>query len=107
MFITRMSLPRRTFLRGMGAALSLPLLDAMVPALSAMADAPVAAKRIGFIYMPNGVAMNVSGIDYWTPKGIGKNFEPSTILTPLAPFRDRLMVIGGLDHQNAEAGNDG
>src|SRR5262249_51378327 len=43
----------------------------------------------------------------WTPKGIGRNFEPSTILTPLAPFRDRLLVIGGLDHANAEAGNDG
>ena len=80
----------------------------MVPALSALADTPAnPARRIGFIYMPNGVAMNVSGIDYWTPRGIGGNFELSTILTPLAPFRDRLLVIGGLDHQNAEAGNDG
>src|SRR5262249_9055862 len=107
MLITRKFLPRRTFLRGMGAALGLPLLDAMVPALSAMAESPAkVAKRIGFIYMPNGVAMNTSGIDYWTPKGIGANFELSTILTPLAPFRNRLLVVGGLDHQNAEAGND-
>src|SRR5438034_1367353 len=108
MFITKMSLPRRTFLRGVGAALGLPLLDAMVPALSAIANTPAnPARRVGFIYMPNGVAMNVSGIDYWTPRGLGKNFELSTILTPLAPFRDRLLVLGGLDHQNAEAGNDG
>ena len=49
--------------------------------------------------MPNGVAMNVSGIDYWTPRGIGKDFELSPILTPLAPFRDRLLVVGGLDHR--------
>jgi hypothetical protein len=92
----------------MGVTLGLPLLDAMVPALTAMADTPAApVKRLGFIYMPNGVAMNNSGIDYWTPKGIGRNFELSTILTPLSGFRDRLLVIGGLDHQNAEAGNDG
>jgi hypothetical protein len=108
MLITRRSLPRRTFLRGMGAALALPLLDAMVPALGATADSPAnRAKRVGFIYMPNGVAMNTSGIDYWTPRGIGGEFELSTILAPLAPFRDRLLVVGGLDHQNAEAGNDG
>jgi hypothetical protein len=108
MIVTKRVLPRRTFLRGAGAVLGLPLLDAMVPALSAVAAPPgEPARRLGFIYMPNGVAMNVSGIDYWTPKGIGKDFELSTILTPLAPFRDRLLVIGGLDQQNAEAGNDG
>ena len=95
MFISKISLPRRTFLRGVGAALGLPLLDAMVPALSAIADTPASpARRLGFIYMPNGVAMNVSGIDYWTPRGLGKNFELSTILTPLAPFRDRLRQAG-------------
>jgi hypothetical protein len=108
MIITKVALRRRTFLRGVGAAIGLPLLDAMVPALSAFAEAGASpARRVGFVYMPNGVAMNNSGIDYWTPKGLGGNFELSTILTPLEPFRDRLLVIGGLDHQNAEAGNDG
>jgi hypothetical protein len=62
MFVTRISLPRRTFLRGLGTVLSLPLLDAMVPALTAMA-ATVArpVRRLGFIYLPNGVAMNFVG----------------------------------------------
>ena len=68
MFISKLSLDRRTFLRGAGIAVALPLLDAMVPALSALAQTPTAtAKRLGFIYMPNGVAKNSSGIDYWTP----------------------------------------
>ena len=76
MFISRVSLPRRTFLRGVGAALALPLLDAMVPALAALADTPASPRpRLGFIYMPNGVAKNSSGIDYWTPRGEGTGFE--------------------------------
>ena len=108
MVITKMSLPRRTFLRGMGAALGLPLLDAMVPALTALADTPAAvASRLGFIYMPNGVAKNSSGIDYWTPPTEGRNFQMSQILAPLEPFRDRLLVVSGLDQNQAEAGNDG
>jgi hypothetical protein len=107
MFIKKMSIPRRTFLRGTGAALALPLLDAMIPALSANADAAATVKRIGFIYMPNGVAKNSTGIDYWTPKGEGAGFELSQILTPLQPFRDRMLVVSGLDHNQAETGNDG
>jgi hypothetical protein len=95
-------------LRGMGTALALPLLDAMVPALSAAAQtAAKPLRRLGFIYMPNGVAMNHSGIDYWTPVGQGRNFQMSPILTPLAPFRDRMVVVSGLDQNQAEAGNDG
>ena len=106
--ITRRALPRRTFLRGAGVALGLPLLDAMVPALSALADTPAAvASRLGFIYMPNGVAKNSSGIDYWTPSTEGRNFQMSQILAPLEPFRDRLLVVSGLDQNQAEAGNDG
>jgi hypothetical protein len=108
MFIARLALPRRTFLRGMGATLALPLLDAMVPALSAMADGPAnPVRRLGFIYLPNGVAMNFSGINYWRPKGEGAEFELSPILTPLAPFRDRLVVVGGLAQHQADAHNDG
>ena len=56
-------------LRGMGATIALPLLDAMVPALAA---SPPPTKRLGFIYMPNGVAMNFSGVNYWAPHGTGK-----------------------------------
>jgi hypothetical protein len=103
--ITRRTLARRTFLRGAGAAIALPLLDAMVPAL-AQSSAPK-AKRIGFIYMPNGVAMNFEGVNFWTPKTTGKNLELSRILTPLAPFKDQLTVVSGLAHHEADAQDDG
>jgi hypothetical protein len=100
MIITKRALPRRTFLKGAGAAIGLPLLSAMVPAFAADAPKP---KRIGFIYLPNGVAKNFTGIDYWTPKQVGKLTELSTILTPLAPYRDRLTVVSGLAARVAEA----
>jgi hypothetical protein len=108
MFITKTALPRRTFLRGVGTVLALPLLDAMVPALSAMrqtAAAPV--RRLGFVYLPNGVARNFSGINYWTPIGEGADFALSPILTPLAPYRDRLLVVSGLAQHQADAHDDG
>ena len=108
MIVTKRALPRRTFLKGAGAAIGLPLLDAMVPAFAA--DAPK-AKRIGFVYLPNGVAKNYTGIDYWTPKSTGKLAELSTILAPLTPYRDRLTVITGIDQKvaaaNAEDGATG
>src|SRR6188474_2702810 len=108
MFITRKALPRRTFLRGVGATLGLPLLDAMVPALSALAQTPArAASRLGFIYMPNGVARNFTGINYWTPAGEGTGFELSPILSPLAPYRNRLTVLSGLAQHQADAFDDG
>jgi hypothetical protein len=108
MFITKMMLPRRTFLRGMGTALALPLLDAMVPALSALAQtAANPVRRLGFVYLPNGVARNFTGINYWTPKGEGANFEFSPILTPLTPFRDQLLVVSGLAQHQADAFDDG
>ena len=103
MIITKMGLPRRTFLRGVGATLSLPLLDAMVPALTAITKAagkPV--QRLGFIYIPNGANMFA-----WTPKGEGTNLELSPILSPLAPFRDQVIVPTGLAHRMAEALGDG
>jgi len=85
MIITKMALPRRTFLRGIGATLALPLLDAMVPALSAMSrTAATPVHRLGFLYLPNGVAMNHTGINYWKPAGEGGDFELSPILAPLA-----------------------
>ncbi len=103
-YLTKKSLPRRRFLQGASASIGLPLLDAMTPALG---QAPVQPKRISFIYMPNGVAMNFSGINYWTPEGEGTDFELSPILTPLAPYRDRLSVISGLAHHQADAHDDG
>jgi hypothetical protein len=103
MFITRKALSRRTFLRGAGAALALPLLDAMAPALSAAE--PV--RRLGFIYGPNGIARNFKGINYWTPKGEGAGFELSPILRPLAPYRDRMLVVSGLAQHQADAFDDG
>lgn len=102
--VTKRSLSRRRFLRGASAAIGLPLLDAMVPAFG---QAPVPAKRLGFVYMPNGVAKNFTGIDYWRPKGEGRDMELSTILTPLAPHRDRLSVITGLAQRQADALDDG
>jgi hypothetical protein len=102
--LTKKALPRRTFLQGAGAAIALPMLDAMTPAL---AQAPAMPKRIAFVYMPNGVAMNFSGINYWTPDGEGTDLELSRILEPLAPYRDRLSVISGLAHHEADAHDDG
>jgi hypothetical protein len=93
MIITKMSLPRRTFLRGVGATLALPLLDAMVPALSATASTPAnAVRRLGVVYVPNGMAM-----DSWTPTAEGTAFELTPILGQLAPFRDRMLVLSGLN----------
>jgi hypothetical protein len=107
MMITRVSLPRRTFLRGVGATVALPLLDAMVPALSALArTAANPVRRVGFVYMANGVAMN-STINYWRPTGTGTSLELSPILAPLAPFRDRTVVVSGLSHAQAETLGDG
>ena len=102
--LTKRFLPRRRFLQGAGAALALPLLDAMTPALSQQAAPP---RRITFIYMPNGVAMNFSGINYWTPREVGRDVALSPILTPLAAYRDRLSVISGLAHHQADAHGDG
>src|SRR6188508_279455 len=112
MFITKKALDRRTVLRGIGragaAALALPLLDAMVPAGVALAQtAARPLRRLGFVYMPNGVARNFTGINYWTPIGEGTGFELSPILSPLAPYRNRLLVVSGLAQHQADAFDDG
>src|SRR5687767_9639031 len=99
MMITRKSLPRRTFLRGMGVTIALPLLDAMVPALSSvMHAAGKTVRRLGIVYVPNGIAMQ-----YWTPSNGGTDFELSPILQPLEPMRDRLVVVSGLNGQRNAA----
>ena len=92
MIITRKHLPRRTVLRGLGATLALPLLDGMVPALSALrrtAANPV--RRFGAVYVPNGMEMR-----QWTPAGEGAGFEFSRILEPVEPFRKHLNILSGL-----------
>lgn len=92
MIITKMSLPRRTFLRGVGATLALPLLDAMVPALSATANAAAKGpKRFGALYAPNGIQ-----VKEWIPKTTGFDFQLSPTLEPLAAFKDNLVVVSGL-----------
>jgi Protein of unknown function (DUF1552) len=107
MIVTRLALPRRTFLRGVGTALALPLLDAMVPALTAIGKtAANPVRRLGFVYLANGVAMSATA-NYWRPRGEGKTFELSPILTPLAPFRDQLTVVSGLSQAQAETLGDG
>ena len=104
MLITKMALPRRTFLRGMGVTIALPLLDAMVPPLTALsktAASPV--RRLGFVYTPNGATMSA-----WTPAGEGPLLDEfSPTLSPLAPFRDQVVVPTGLSQHQAESHNDG
>jgi hypothetical protein len=107
MIATKRALPRRTFLRGVGVGLGLPLLDAMVPAFTPRALAATPPRRLGFVYCPNGVSMNFSGVNYWKPSGVGEQFELSPILAPFAPFKDRMVVVGGLAHHAADASEDG
>ena len=98
MFISKMSLPRRTFLRGAGVAVALPLLDAMVPALSAIAKtAARPTPRMGFFYVPNGMVM-----PDFVPATTGKNFEISPILRPLEAFKDQLVIVSGTSNTAIE-----
>jgi hypothetical protein len=96
MIVTKRALPRRTFLRGTGAAIALPLLDAMVPALTAQSAAARPVRRLGFIYVPMG-----SNIARWTPSKTGQITELSPILRPLEPFVDQVTVVGNLENKNA------
>jgi hypothetical protein len=92
MIVTKRSIPRRTFLRGAGAALALPLLDAMVPALTMAAQtAARPIRRLGFVYIPHGVIMG-----QWTPAAVGADFDFTPILKPLESFRDSLVVVSNL-----------
>ena len=98
--ITGKSLPRRTFLRGAaGAALALPVLDSMTPALSAAAAQPA---RLAFIYHPVGMIM-----DKWTPKSVGDNIEFMPAAKALEPFRDNLNILTGLAQVQGRALGDG
>jgi len=103
MMIPRKPLHRRTMLRGlMGAAIALPVLEAMSPTAKAADAAAAARKRFQVIYSPNGYIMQ-----NFRPVDLGTNYTISPILKPMEPFRDRFAVIGGLDHVQAEALGDG
>ncbi len=100
MIVTKKALPRRTFLRGVGATLALPLLDAMVPAMTALAATPAKpAPRLGFVYMPMG-----AHISQWTPPGAGTLAELSPTLRSLAPVVDYVTAITNLELKNAYPG---
>ena len=103
MIVTKKAIPRRTILRGIGTALALPLLDSMVPALSALRNtAANPVRRFGVVYTPNGMVM-----PSWTPAAEGAAFEFTPTLKPLEPFRDRITVLTGLSSKppaNSPAG---
>ena len=103
MIITKKAVSRRTVLRGMGVTLALPLLDAMVPAATALqrtAAKPV--RRLGVVYHPNGVVY-----ENWLPQGVGTEFQFSRVLSPFEAFRDRVVVVTGLADNQAESLGDG
>jgi len=100
MIITKRALPRRTFLKGMQATLALPLLDAMVPAMTALAQTPAkSVRRIGYVFIP-------MGCDHarWTPDGKGTLGQLTPILSPLEPIKDQLTVVTNLELQNSYPG---
>ena len=95
MFISKKHLPRRTFLKGLGATVALPLLDAMVPAFAAT---PAAKPRVGFVYVPHGMVMS-----RFTPDTAGKGFAFKDINRSLEPYRDRLSIVSRLHHRAADS----
>ena len=103
MFITKKALSRRTVLRGMGATLALPVLDAMAPALTAVQrSAAQPVPRLGFFYVPNGIYPPA-----WRPTGEGTAFSLAPTMSPLEPFRDQLIPITGLSNWEAEPRGEG
>ena len=98
MMIFRKAIPRRTFLRGMGTTLALPLLEGMIPALASPADtAGKSPVRLGIVYSGNGMWP----MDKWTPKVEGAGFELTPTLEPLASFRNQVLVLSGLAQKEA------
>jgi hypothetical protein len=99
MFLSRLHLSRRTVLKGAGATIALPLLDAMVPAATALAETAAApAPRLGFVYFPHGALQ-----DEWTPTKTGRDFDFPFILKPLEPLRDHVTVVTGLRNKGGES----
>ncbi|MDA7617699.1 MAG: DUF1552 domain-containing protein [Verrucomicrobiota bacterium] len=101
MIITKKALPRRTFLRAVGASMALPMLDAMIPAATATSQTPLGkAKRLGFVFMPMGCDQS-----RWTPTGEGKLGELSPILRSLDPVKEQLLVLSNMELANAYPGS--
>jgi hypothetical protein len=98
MLISRKSIARRTFLRGAGATIALPFLDAMTPAFATPEQRAEVARRFSIIYSPNGMNMKD-----WTPTATGKDYTLSPTLEPLAPYRDRMLVLSGLNNNEGDA----
>jgi hypothetical protein len=96
MMIFKKSIPRRTFLRGTGASLALPFLDAMVPAFAA-SDAALPPRRLGYIYLPSGRM-----IESWEPKTEGQDYDMTPSLKPFAPYREQMLVLSGLGLKAAD-----
>src|SRR6185295_2647080 len=97
MFISKVHLDRRTFLRGMGATIALPLLDAMIPARTALAaTAARPVPRLAFVYFPLGAIMRE-----WTPEPVGALGQLGRILEPLSAFKERLTIVSGLENRHA------
>src|SRR4030095_6302301 len=102
MVIFRRSLPRRTFLRGMGAAVALPFLESMAPAMTPVAQFSARSPlRFGGVYLPNGCVM-----DYWMPKTTDGSLEITPVLKPLEPFRNQMTVIGNLSRAGGKYSTD-
>ena len=100
MMVTRKAIPRRTVLRGIGATLALPLLDGMVPAFAAIRNSAARpVRRFGVVYVPNGMAMK-----HWTPAAEGAAFETTRLLQQIAPYRDQMSVLTGLNGVASNAG---
>ena len=101
MFLRKIAIPRRTFLRGMGVAVSLPLLEAMVPAATALAKTAANPKmRFGAIYVPHGAILS-----QWTPAMAGRGFEFTPSLKALEPHRDSVVVISNLTRAGTTVGD--
>ena len=99
MYLSRKHLSRRTILKGAGVTIALPLLDAMIPAGTALAQTAAApTSRLGFIYFPHGALQ-----DQWTPVATGRDFDFPFIIKPLEPFRDYVTVVSGLRNKGGES----
>src|ERR1044071_1648273 len=99
MFLTRKSLSRRTLLKGAGAAITLPLLDAMVPAATALGATPAAPMpRMAFIYFPHGAVM-----DRWSPKETGTDYKISPILASLDKYRSQMTIVIALRNKGGKS----
>jgi hypothetical protein len=102
MILTKKALPRRMFLRGLGGAMALPLLDSMIPAMSASGAANGRAIRLAFVYVPNGIIQKG-----WLPASTGTGYQMASTMKPLEPFRDKMLVLSNLTQNGGRALKDG